>query len=89
MMKSIEIIKAKKSGGCIWLSGIEGEGEFMEFHLNKNSKEHSFWKNGKRHGETKYFYPDGSLYISSFWENGKEIEMNVHFCKMEKIIEKY
>jgi antitoxin component YwqK of YwqJK toxin-antitoxin module len=32
---------------------------------------HSFYQNGKRHGERKVYHDNGQLYVHSFYLNGK------------------
>ena len=55
----------------IWLSGIEGEGEYVRYYENGNLKEHSHWKNNKLYGEYKFYHEIGQLWEHSFWKNGK------------------
>ena len=55
----------------IWLSGTEGEGEFVRYWENGNLREHSHWENGKRHGEYKDYRENGQLMRHAFYENGK------------------
>ena len=57
-------------GGHIWFSGIEGEGEYKEWHYNGQLWEHSFWKNGKYDGEYKHWNDNGQLTAHSFFKNG-------------------
>jgi len=58
----------------IWLSGIEGEGEFVRYHENGNLREHSFWKNGELHGECKWYWYNGQILEHTLWKNGNCIK---------------
>ena len=55
----------------IWLSGIEGEGEFIRYHENGNLRVHSFYENGEKHGECKIYFENGQLWVHAFFKNGK------------------
>ena len=58
----------------IWISGIEGEGEYIRCLDNGQIYEHCFYENGKRHGEYKAWNYNGKLYIHSLYENGIKVK---------------
>ena len=72
MMNDLEFIlnfEENKTKG-IWLSGIEGEGEYLRYHKNGQLRYHEFYKNGLRHGESKWYFENGQIWIHDFWKNG-------------------
>ena len=58
----------------VWFSGIEGEGEYIEYWGNGQIYVHSRYKDGKLHGEYKWWHKNGELYMHSLYENGIEIK---------------
>ena len=48
--------------------------EIKEFYDNGQLLEHSFYKNGKKHGECKWYMIYGSLFLYELYENGKLIK---------------
>ncbi len=46
----------------VWFSGKEGDGEFKMWWWIGQLREHSFWRNSRRHGESKYWYATGYLW---------------------------
>jgi len=62
-------VKAMMSG--LWYSGIEGEGEYKQWHDNGKLQEHAFHKNGFRDGEFKQWFFSGQLEIHCFFKNNK------------------
>ena len=72
-MNDLEFIlnfeKNKTKG--IWLSGIEGEGEFLQYYENGKLWIHTFYKNGKEHGEIKWYHENGQLGAHAFYKNGE------------------
>ena len=65
-------LEQKRKG--VWFSGIKGEGEHIELHDNDRIYEHSFYKNGKYHGECKLWWHDGELVGHFLYENGIPIK---------------
>ena len=61
-------LKEKVKG--IWLSGIMGEGEYIECWSDSQIYRHSHYKDNKLNGEYKRWYVDGTLVEHSFYENG-------------------
>ena len=72
----------------IWLSGIEGEGEFLRYHENGQLWRHEFFKNGERHGESKWYHENGQLWMHELWENEKLKKKEQQMIKL-KLDEKW
>jgi len=59
----------------IWLSGIEGEGEYIRYWENGNLRVHSLYENGEKHGECKIYNENGQLLEHSLYENGVLLDL--------------
>ena len=75
-MKLIEFLRLPLEDKIkgVWLSGIEGEGEYIECYESGQIWEHSHYKDGERNGEYKRWYGDGELKRHSLYENGTLIK---------------
>lgn len=56
----------------IWLSGVEGEGEYKEWYHSGELFVHGFYKESKRDGEYKTWYKNGNVSSHVFFKNGKK-----------------
>ena len=55
----------------VWLSGIEGEGDYIECWFNGQIYKHCFCKNNELHGEYKEWHDNGTLEKHCFCKNNK------------------
>lgn len=69
-LELLSITQEQKEEG-IWFSGIEGEGEFKQWHPNGQLYEHSFRKNNKLQGEYRVWWENGQLEVHCFYKDGK------------------
>jgi len=66
------------------------QGEYKYFHDREHTQLtiHSFYKDGKRHGESEY-YENGKLITHLFWKDGKKIsKQEYNEWQLKKKIEK-
>ena len=55
----------------VWLSGTEGEGEYIKCWNNGLVCEHYYYKNGEPHGECKWWHNGGQLWYHTRYKDGK------------------
>ena len=71
LIEFLRLTPEEKEQG-VWLSGIEGEGEYIEYWENGILSEHCFYKKGNLHGECKWWWEkNGKLKEHSHYKDGK------------------
>jgi antitoxin component YwqK of YwqJK toxin-antitoxin module len=56
----------------VWLSGIEGEGEYKKWYENGKLDVHCFYNDRKLNGEYKHWNENGQLLNHCFYKQGKK-----------------
>ena len=57
----------------MWVSGVEYEGLYLQYHDNGQLSEKSYWKDGERHGLYLVWFKNGDLYERCHYDDGERI----------------
>ena len=70
LIEFLRLSPGEKENG-VWLSGIEGEGEYIQYWSNGHIYKLAHYKDGELHGEYKDWHGNGQIWEHSYYKKRK------------------